>query len=109
MEPVHPDGFVVVHSEMMEVPAGRVVGPVELATRQRLEAAGRLDSPAGQRAILAAQRMESGHEHGSAVASLMTQHQAAMVAALEGAKAEPDELDELEQRRRDRARRAGFG
>lgn len=102
-----PESIAEVVVDLPDAPVSE--GPVTLATRARLEAAGRLDSPQGQRAILAAQRMESGHEHGSAVASLMAQHQLALNSALEGAKAEPDALDELEQRRRDRARRAGIG
>ena len=72
------------------------------ATRAELEAAGRLDSMLGQVALLLAERM-CEFDTGSGTAALSKELRAVMVAAVQGAPAAADPVDEL-RARRDRKR-----
>ena len=74
------------------------------ATRGTLEAAGRLDSVAGQSAIRIAEAM-TGRETGAGLAALSKALSATMAEALDGVVSQADSLDELKARRE--ARRAG--
>jgi len=81
------------------LPAGPFSG-IAVATAAKLEAAGRLDTPEGQAALMLAYRVDVGMaETGSAIASLVRQFHATLAAALDGAQAEMDEVDELRARR----------
>lgn len=82
-------------------------GPVTAATRRELAAAGREESALGQGALAAARRIDTPtSDSGSAVASLIREHRAALAEALDGAKPAMDDLDEL-RARRDAKRHAG--
>jgi hypothetical protein len=70
-----------------------------------LQAAGRLDSSAGQAAVALARRIDDGAESSAGLAALTREMRAAMAEALSGAEATGDALDELRARRE--ARRAG--
>ena len=72
------------------------------ATRAELEAASRLDSMLGQVALLLAERM-CEFDTGSGTAALSKELRAVMVAAVQGAPAAADPVDEL-RARRDRKR-----
>lgn len=75
-------------------------GPVTAATRRELAAAGREESALGQGALAAARRIDTPtSDSGSAVASLIREHRAALAEALDGAKPAMDDLDELRARR----------
>lgn len=77
------------------------------ATTAALEAAGRLESPAGQAAVALATRIDSPtFETGAAFAALVRQHGATLAIALDGAKRAADALDELRERR-ERKQHAG--
>jgi len=79
---------------------------LERATIRELEAAGRLQSVAGQVALELAYRVASPYESGAAVASLAKQFGEAMDRALAGVDRAADPLDEI-RARRDRKRAAG--
>lgn len=88
-----------------ELPSGSSGGPVELATRARLEAAERLESPLGQGALSLARLVDASHTPPSAVAGLVRELRVTLEAALDGAARAPDLVDELKARR-ERRRRA---
>jgi hypothetical protein len=69
------------------------------AIEKQLAKAERLDTPAGQMALVLAERLSSGRDTGSALATLSRELTARMGEALAGATIEPDELDELAERR----------
>lgn len=69
-----------------------------------LQAAGRLDSSAGQAAVALARRIDDGAESSAGLAALTRELRAAMAEALSRAEATGDALDELRARRE--ARRA---
>lgn len=70
-----------------------------------LQAAGRLDSSAGQAAVALARRIDDGAESSAGLAALTREMRAAMAEALARAEASGDALDELRARRE--ARRVG--
>ena len=72
---------------------------LERAVTRELEAAGRLQSVAGQVALELAYRVASPHETGAAVAALARQLGATMTAALAGVAPAADPLDEIRARR----------
>lgn len=80
-----------------------MVGLVD-STVAALDAAGRLNSVAGQQALRIAQAM-TGRETGSSLASLSKELSAVMALALAGVPVAGDSIDELKVRRE--ARRAG--
>jgi hypothetical protein len=70
------------------------------ASTAELEAAGRLETAAGQAVLTLARRIDaSGGETGSALASLVREHRAALAEAVRGAAKAADPLDELRARR----------
>lgn len=69
------------------------------AVRLELEEAGRLESVAGQAALLLAGKMCGGGDTGSGLAALERELRATMVEALQGGVAVGDPLDELKARR----------
>lgn len=75
--------------------------PLVASCRKRLAAAGREADPLGAQALLLAEMLAAGGHTAAGAASLSRELRAAMDAALAGAPAEPDALDEL-ARRRDR-------
>lgn len=79
---------------------------LERATIRELEAVGRLQSVAGQMAVLLARRIGSRRETGAATASLARELSATMTKALGGVANAADPLDEI-RARRDRKRSAG--
>lgn len=68
-------------------------------TRQALEQADRLYTPAGVNALLLAAKLDAGGDTGSAMAALSKQHLAAIAEATKGVKVAADPLDELRARR----------
>jgi hypothetical protein len=76
---------------------------LEQAVTRELEAAGRLESWAGQVALELAYRVASPHETGAAVAALAKQLTASLAVALAGVAPAADPLDEI-RARRDRKR-----
>ena len=74
------------------------------AVLAELQAAGRLDSSAGQAAVALARRIDDGAESSSGLAALTREMRAAMAEALSRVEASGDALDELRARRE--ARRA---
>jgi hypothetical protein len=74
-------------------------------TREVLEAADRLRTPAGVGALTLATKLDMGTDTGSALAALQKQHMAALEEALRDAKVAASPLDELRARRE--ARLAG--
>jgi len=86
----------------------REAAPSELerVVVRELEAAGRLQSVAGQVALELAYRVASPHETGAAVAALAKQLHLTMTEALGGVAKAADPLDEI-RARRDRKRSAG--
>ena len=81
-------------------------GPIETATRRDLEARQRVNTTAGAIALRLARDLDSAALTASQASSLSSQLLRTMAAALEGAPAAPDEMDELARRRREKARRA---
>ncbi|MFI9817585.1 hypothetical protein [Saccharothrix variisporea] len=75
------------------------VPPLVATYRERLEVAGRLDSPEGAHVLLLASLLTGGAHTASGAAALSRELRAAMEVALEGAPREPDKLDELAARR----------
>jgi len=86
----------------------REAAPSELerVVARELEAAGRLQSVAGQVALELAFRVASPHETGAAMASLARELSATMAKALAGVAVAADPLDEI-RARRDRKWSAG--
>jgi len=75
-------------------------GELTVVTRRELEASGRVDTSAGQRALLYARRLDStSAESGAGVAALGREHGATMAEATRGVKVAGDLLDELKARR----------
>jgi len=79
---------------------------LERAVARELEAAGRLQSVAGQVALELAYRVASPHETGAAVAALARELSASMTKTLAGVDRDADPLDEI-RARRDLKRSAG--
>ena len=69
------------------------------AVVSELQAAGRLDSSAGQAAVALARRIDDGAESSAGLAALTRELRAAMAEALARAEAAGDALDELRARR----------
>jgi hypothetical protein len=69
------------------------------ATRAVLEAADRLNTPAGVSALLLAGKMDAGGDTGSALAALAKQHLAVLDEATRGALVAADPVDDLRARR----------
>jgi hypothetical protein len=90
----------------IEAPAADASGLVYGATRSELEAADRLSTSLGAKALALAARIDSGQDTGSALAALVKQHDATMAEAVKGAQVAASPLDEL-RRRRDAKRAAG--
>ncbi|MGW3608952.1 hypothetical protein ACWD6N_03535 [Micromonospora sp. NPDC005163] len=81
-------------------------GPIETATRKELDARKRADTTAGAIALRLARDLDSQLLTASQASSLSSQLLRTMAIATEGAPAAPDEMDELAQRRREKARGA---
>lgn len=90
------------------VPLREIPAPLSAVavTRQALEQAERLNTPAGVNALLLAAKLDAGGDTGSAMAALSKQHLAALAEATKGVKAVADPIDEL-RRRRDAKRAHG--
>jgi hypothetical protein len=88
--------------EGLEAPERRV-GGVERTTAKELEAAGRLDTPAGQMCLVLARRIDSpGLDTGSAVSTMVARLEALLATATKGVgkATAPQQLqDELAARR----------
>lgn len=94
--------------EVLELPA-RESEPsatpltVEAATLAQLTAADRVESPAGQNALVLARRLDQAMldrlETGSSVSALSKQHLAVLSEAVKDAKVAADPVDELKERR----------
>jgi hypothetical protein len=74
-------------------------GPVVTATRAELEAAGRLSTSLGAKALALATKIDAGRETGTALAALVRQHDLTHAEALKGAQRAASVLDELRARR----------
>lgn len=89
-----------------KAPAGyrpQASGALVDAVRRDLDAAGRLDTPAGLSAVALAERIASGQDPGAGLAQLVKQLGTTMADALRNASVEGDAVDELRQRRDARA------
>lgn len=84
-----------VHAEAENVPESSSVA----STRAELKAAGRLDTYLGSAAMRLAEKMDQANQL-MGYAPLVKEYRATMVEALKGAARQADELDELEERRR---------
>jgi len=71
--------------------------------RDELRSAGQLNSALGAQAVRLAERMESPFDTGSAIAALSRELRAVMTEALQDASRAVDPLDELAQRRLQKA------
>ena len=82
--------------------------PLVVATEQALEKAGKLNTPVGMLTMVIASRMgqDSTLETGGGIVALSKELDRLLAIALQGSEP-PDELDELEERRRRKAARAG--
>lgn len=74
-------------------------GAVELATRARLEAAGRAGDALGLAALTLARRIDADIDTGSGLVALVREHAQTLAAAMEGVAPTQDPLDELNARR----------
>ncbi|SRR6266536_283575 len=83
----------------VEVPSGSLADTV----RDELRSAGQLNSALGAQAVRLAERMESPFDTGSAIAALSRELRAVMTEALQDASRAVDPLDELAQRRLQKA------
>jgi hypothetical protein len=83
----------------VEVPSGSLADTV----RDELTSAGRLNTALGAQAVRLAERMESPFDTGSAIAALSRELRAVMTEALQDASRAVDPLDELAQRRLQKA------
>lgn len=77
------------------------------STRRTLEAAGRLDTPAGTAAMVIAGKLDRGGDTGSAVAALVRELRASVAEALSEAEVPDDPVDDLTRKREERRARAG--
>jgi glycerate-2-kinase len=69
-------------------------------TRAQLEAAGRVDTPSGQVALLLAARLDANvRESGMGIAAIVREHSRTLAEALKNAKQAADPVDELRERR----------
>lgn len=84
------------------VPTVTASGGVTAAARAELQAAGTVDTTAGQAALRIAAAVDSGEEHGASLAALVKQLNATMVVAV--GKSEPD-ADPIQQLRDELAAR----
>jgi hypothetical protein len=75
------------------------------ATIRELELAERLETPAGQAALVLAWRLDGNRDTGSAMATMTRQLRETLAEALKGARREGSKLDELTERRRQRLNR----
>jgi hypothetical protein len=81
-------------------PSTATVGSVEEATRNALTSANRVDSPAGQSALILARRLDSASsDTGSSLAALAKQHLAVLEEATKNAPTAADTVDDLRARR----------
>lgn len=82
----------------------------EAATMFALQEAGKLGTPGGQAALVLARRIDRSHKDtGAGLASMVKRLQETVAQLTAGAHVEDDPLDELEQRRRDKVKRARAG
>lgn len=92
--------------ESSPAPARSPGGGLVESYRRRLEVAKRIDTPEGQHVLMLAQLFAAGAASGSHTAAgasaLSRELRAAMAEALRGAPAEPDLIDQLQERRRQR-------
>lgn len=87
-------------------PAGRKrTHPLVTATRRELREAGVLNTVAGQRAILCAERAANPAETGNAVVGLSKQLQEAVDAAIASVK-RADRMDDIQRRKEEKLREA---
>ena len=88
-----------VDSETSNFPTSSGDGPtVRSATFEALTSANRLDTPAGQLAMVLAERLSSASsDTGSSLAALAKQHLAVLAEALKGAPRQKTRLDELRE------------
>jgi hypothetical protein len=73
-------------------------GRLSAATRAELAAVGRVESPAGQQALMLAERLDAGQDTGSGIAALSRELRATMVVAMADAHRVESELDKLRRR-----------
>jgi hypothetical protein len=79
-------------------PAPRSSG-LEVATRAQLEKVGRVDSLAGQQALIMARNVDAAPMGTTIVSSLMREFRSSLAEAMEGVSVEPDALDRVRSRR----------
>lgn len=72
---------------------------VESSTMAELAEVGRVDSPAGQCAIVLAKRIDTGRESGAGLAALVREHRAALAAAMKDGEPGFSPVDMLRERR----------
>lgn len=78
-------------------------GSLTEATERALAAAGMVDSPDGQAALLLARRLDgSAMDTGSSIAAMVREHAVRVKAAVDAGKVSDDPLDQLADRRRQR-------
>jgi hypothetical protein len=85
-------------------PAGAVEPPpgrLSAATRAELAAVSRVESSAGQQALMLAERLDAGQDTGSGIAALSRELRATMVVAMADAHRVESELDKLRRRNAD--------
>lgn len=87
-------------------PGDQPDGSVTVATRERLEAACRVDTWEGAAALAIARELDGHQLTGSQRAALTREFRATMTEALRGVKGEPDAVDDLRDRREKRIRGA---
>lgn len=83
---------------VVEQPAPRPPGPIELTTVAELQAAGRLATVSGRIAVRLAHQMDDEQLSGSQVATLGAQLERTMDRATAGAPKPPDVVDEIAAR-----------
>jgi len=88
-------------------PVMAVEHPLIAAVRADLVKANRLDTPAGQQALVLAWQMLHPMNTGSAVASASKQLTEVLAIALDGATAKADPLEEMQRAWREQRRRTG--
>lgn len=86
-------------AEVAPLEPPRKSGGLLEATRAQLEAAGRLDTIAGQAALVLAEQLVSGQHSGAGYAALVKELRATIAEALDGAAVVDDPLDEIKRRR----------
>jgi hypothetical protein len=80
---------------------------VQEMVAETLQHANRYDAPHGQIAVVLARRLDSAHtETAVGITALSRELERILEKALAGVQVKPDELDELEKRRREKAARA---